>query len=149
MQLNWRLKAFNELSNYELYEILKLRSKVFVVEQNCVFQDMDDKDTKCLHLMGFTDNVLVAYSRIVPAGVSYAEASIGRVVTDPDYRSKGLGKELMRLSVEKTIEAYGNLPIRIGAQLYLKAFYESMGFAQVSDTYMEDGIPHIEMVKNN
>lgn len=147
MQLNWRLKAFTELSNYELYEILKLRSKVFVVEQNCVFQDMDDKDTKCLHLMGFADNALVAYSRLVPSGVSYKEVSIGRVVTDPDYRAKGLGKELMQLSIEKIEEAFGKNPIRIGAQLYLKDFYESFGFNINSAEYIEDGIPHIEMLR--
>ncbi|MBL7683028.1 MAG: GNAT family N-acetyltransferase [Flavipsychrobacter sp.] len=147
MQLNWRLKAFTELSNYELYEILKLRSKVFVVEQNCVFQDMDDKDTKCLHLMGFADNALVAYSRLVPSGVSYKEVSIGRVVTDPDYRAKGLGKELMQLSIEKIEEAFGKHPIRIGAQLYLKDFYESFGFNINSAEYIEDGIPHIEMLR--
>lgn len=147
MQLNWRLKAFSELSNYELYEVLKLRSKVFVVEQNCVFLDMDDKDTKCLHLMGFADSALVAYSRLVPAGVSYKEMSIGRVVTDPDYRAKGMGIELMELSVEKAIEAYGTRPIRIGAQLYLKAFYERFGFNINSAEYIEDGIPHIEMLR--
>lgn len=147
MQLNWRLKAFSELSNYELYEVLKLRSKVFVVEQNCVFLDMDDKDTKCLHLMGFADSALVAYSRLVPAGVSYKEMSIGRVVTDPDYRAKGMGMELMELSVEKAIESYGMGPIRIGAQLYLKAFYERFGFNINSMEYIEDGIPHIEMLR--
>ncbi|MBN8671391.1 MAG: GNAT family N-acetyltransferase [Chitinophagales bacterium] len=147
MQLNWRLKAFGELSNYELYEVLKLRSKVFVVEQNCVFLDMDDKDTKCLHLMGFADSALVAYSRLVPAGVSYKEMSIGRVVTDPDYRAKGMGMELMELSVEKAIESYGTGPIRIGAQLYLKAFYERFGFNINSAEYIEDGIPHIEMLR--
>lgn len=147
MQLNWRLKAFSELSNYELYEVLKLRSKVFVVEQNCVFLDMDDKDTKCLHLMGFADSALVAYSRLVPAGVSYKEMSIGRVVTDPDYRAKGMGIELMELSVEKVIESYGTGPIRIGAQLYLKAFYERFGFNINSAEYIEDGIPHIEMLR--
>ncbi|MFN4246269.1 MAG: GNAT family N-acetyltransferase [Flavipsychrobacter sp.] len=147
MQLNWRLKAFGELSNYELYEVLKLRSKVFVVEQNCVFLDMDDKDTKCLHLMGFADSALVAYSRLVPAGVSYKEMSIGRVVTDPYYRAKGLGMELMELSVEKAIESYGTGPIRIGAQLYLKAFYERFGFNINSAEYIEDGIPHIEMLR--
>ncbi len=147
MQLNWRLKAFGEMSNYELYEVLKLRSKVFVVEQNCVFLDMDDKDTKCLHLMGFADSALVAYSRLVPSGVSYKEMSIGRVVTDPDYRAKGMGMELMELSVEKAIESYGEGPIRIGAQLYLKAFYERFGFNINSAEYIEDGIPHIEMLR--
>lgn len=147
MQLNWRLKAFVELSNYELYEVLKLRSKVFVVEQNCVFQDMDDKDTKCLHLLGFADGALVAYSRLVPAGVSYKEMAIGRVVTDPDYRRKGMGKELMELSIEKIIDSFGNSPIRIGAQLYLKDFYERFGFNINSPEYLEDGIPHVEMLR--
>jgi len=147
MQLNWRLKAFDELSNYELYEVLKLRSKVFVVEQNCVFLDMDNKDTKCLHLLGFADGALVAYSRLVPAGVSYKEMAIGRVVTDPEYRRKGMGKELMELSIEKIIDSFGNSPIRIGAQVYLKDFYESFGFNINSPEYLEDGIPHVEMLR--
>jgi ElaA protein len=144
--LNWKTKSFNELNNYELYEILKLRAKVFVVEQNCVFQDMDDKDQNSIHVLGFKDDVLVAYSRLVPAGVSYKEAAIGRVVTDPNYRRKGSGKELMQLSIDKLFELFGKQPIRIGAQCYLKAFYESFGFINNSDEYLEDGIPHIEMV---
>lgn len=147
MQLNWRLKAFDELSNYELYEVLKLRSEVFVVEQNCVFLDMDDKDTKCMHLMGFSENGLAAYSRLVPAGVSYKEMAIGRVVTGTGYRGKGMGKELMELSIEKIIEVFGNSPIRIGAQVYLKTFYESFGFNINSPEYLEDGIPHVEMLR--
>ncbi|MBS1772690.1 MAG: GNAT family N-acetyltransferase [Bacteroidetes bacterium] len=145
--MNWKIKAFNELNNYELYEILKLRAKVFVVEQNCVFQDMDDKDQKSLHVMGFENDILVAYSRLVSPGVSYKEMSIGRVVTDPDYRRKGMGKELMQVSIEKICEAFGNQPIRIGAQCYLKAFYQSFAFNINSDEYLEDGIPHVEMLR--
>lgn len=144
--LNWKTKAFNELNNYELYEILKLRSKVFVVEQNCIFLDMDDKDQKCMHILGFDDDVLVAYSRLVPSGVSYKEAAIGRVVTDPGYRRKNAGKELMRISIDKLYEEYGTQRIRIGAQCYLRDFYESFGFVKDSDEYLEDGIPHIEMI---
>jgi ElaA protein len=145
--MNWKIKAFNQLNNYELYEILKLRTKVFVVEQNCVFQDMDDKDQKSLHVMGFEDDILVAYSRLVPSGVSYKEASIGRVVTDPDYRNRGLGRELMQVSIDKLYEEYGTQPIRIGAQCYLTTFYQSFAFNINSDEYLEDGIPHIEMLR--
>lgn len=145
--LNWKTKAFNELNNYELYEILKLRTKVFVVEQNCVFQDMDDKDQKCLHVLGFENDVLVAYSRLVPSGVSYKEASIGRVVTDPEYRRKELGKRLMQVSIDKLYEEFGKQPIRIGAQCYLTVFYQRFGFNINSDEYLEDGIPHVEMLR--
>jgi ElaA protein len=144
--LNWKAKSFNELNNYELYEILKLRCKVFAVEQNCVYLDMDDKDQKSIHVLGFEDDVLIAYSRLLPSGVSYKEAAIGRVVTNPDYRRRGAGKELMQQSIDRLYEVLGRQPIRIGAQCYLKAFYESFGFSISSDEYLEDGIPHVEMV---
>ena len=145
--MNWKLKTFDELTNHELYALLKLRSLVFVVEQNCVFQDMDDKDQQSLHLLGFEDGILAAYSRLLPAGLSYTEASIGRVVTDPAFRRKGAGKELMQASIDKLEEALGKQPIRIGAQLYLEAFYTSFGFHTNSEVYIEDGIPHIEMLR--
>lgn len=145
--MNWEIKTFNELNNKELYELLKLRSKVFVVEQDCVFLDMDDKDQKSLHVLGFVENVVVAYSRLVPPGVSYKEVAIGRVVTDPDYRRKGMGKELMRISIDNIYEVFGKQTIRIGAQCYLQTFYESLGFIKDSDEYLEDGIPHIEMIR--
>jgi ElaA protein len=145
--MNWKLKTFDELTNHELYALLKLRSLVFVVEQNCVFQDMDDKDQQSLHLLGFEDGILAAYSRLLPAGVSYNEASIGRVVTDPAFRRKGAGKELMLASIDKLEEVFGKQPIRIGAQLYLEAFYTAFGFHTNSDVYIEDGIPHIEMLR--
>lgn len=145
--MNWKIKAFNELNNYELYAILKLRAKVFVVEQNCVFQDMDDKDQKGMHLMGFQNDELAAYCRLLPAGVSYKEASIGRVVTDPEYRGKGVGKDLMQTAIDKLNDEYGKQPIRIGAQCYLDRFYSSFGFNTNSEVYIEDGIPHVEMLR--
>lgn len=147
MQLHWLLKRFDELTPYQLYAILQLRNEVFVVEQNCVFQDADDKDQNSYHLMGFLDNKLVAYTRLVPAGVSYEQASIGRVVTSPSVRRSGAGKLLMQQSIDSLYSLFGKVPIKIGAQLYLQHFYESFGFERVSDIYLEDGIEHIYMIK--
>jgi ElaA protein len=144
--MNWIVKKFDELSPHELYAILQLRNEVFVVEQNCVFQDADNKDQSSYHLMGWINEKLVAYTRLVPPGVAYDKASIGRVVTSPSIRRTGLGKELMNTSIEKTKQLFGNTPILIGAQLYLKKFYESLGFHQSSSIYLEDGIEHIEMI---
>lgn len=144
--LNWTYKSFEELSKTELYTILRLRSEVFVVEQDCNYQDVDGKDLKCHHLMAWDGDNLVAYTRIVPPGVSFAEASIGRVLSNSRYRGIGAGITLMRKSIEKVYETHGKRPIRIGAQLYLKKFYESFGFVKDSDEYLEDEIPHIEMV---
>ncbi len=145
--INWTLKTFKELALEELYAILQLRNEVFVVEQNCPYLDLDNKDQKSMHLMGWQNGVLVAYTRILPAGVSFKEASIGRVVTSPTVRRTGIGNELMNQSFEQLYQLYGNIPIRIGAQLYLKKFYESLGFVQVSEIYLEDDIEHIEMLK--
>ena len=147
MDLQWSLKKFDALTAFELYAILRLRNEVFVVEQNCVFQDADDKDQGCYHLMGTKGDHLVAYTRLVPPGHIYKEASIGRVVTAPSMRMHGAGKLLMWQSIEKVHELFGNNPIKIGAQLYLKKFYESFGFKQISDVYLEDGIEHIYMRK--
>jgi ElaA protein len=145
--ITWQLKNFDALTPHELYAILRLRTEVFVVEQACVFQDMDNKDQASLHLMGWKGNDLVAYTRLVPPGVSYQEASIGRVVTAPRERGSGFGKQLMEKSIEEVVHLYGKTPIRLGAQLYLKKFYESLGFRQTSDVYDEDGIDHIEMLR--
>lgn len=140
-------KPFDSLTVKELYEILKLRSEIFVVEQKCVFLDQDDKDQQCQHLMLYSDKQLMAYARIVPAGLSFTEPSIGRIVSSAAARGKGFGKELLNLAIENCKRLHGNKPIQIGAQLYLKTFYESFGFVKVSDIYDEDGIDHIDMIR--
>jgi ElaA protein len=142
----WKCKPFRDLSVYELYAILRLRNEVFVVEQNCVFQDADNKDQHCYHFCGWDDNEPAAYVRLVPPGISYPEPSIGRVVTAAPYRKSGTGRVLMRKAIEHCQMLFGRGSIRIGAQLYLKKFYESLGFVQTGDIYMEDGIEHIEMI---
>ncbi len=146
---NWTCKKFTSLTTEELYMILRLRSEVFVVEQNCVFLDMDNKDQYCDHLMGWRDNVLVGYSRIVPAGISYVETSIGRIVSSPAARGAGIGRELLKESIDTLYMLHGKRVIRIGAQYYLKKFYESFGFVQKGEIYLEDGIEHIEMLLPN
>ena len=145
--IEWLCKYFDELTAHELYAILKLRNEVFVVEQNCVFQDADDKDQKCYHLMGILQNKLAAYARLVPAGAAYKNVSIGRIVTSPQFRNRGAGKALMTSAISQCNELFNEQTIQIGAQLYLKKFYESFGFKQTSDVYDEDGIPHIEMIR--
>lgn len=146
MELRWSLKSFESLSSHELYAIIRLRNEVFVVEQNCVFQDADNKDQSSLHLMGMDgDGNLLAYCRIVPPGISYTEASIGRVVSDASVRRQGAGKLLMQEALRICSVLYPQQVIRIGAQLYLKQFYNALGFAQTSELYLEDGIEHIEM----
>jgi len=144
--ITWKCQRFDELSTLELYKILKLRNEVFVVEQNCPYQDCDGKDIDAFHFSGWITNELVAYTRLLPPGISYEDAaSIGRVVTSPTIRRQKAGKELMSLSIEKTRELFRNTPIKIGAQLYLKKFYESFSFIQIDEGYLEDGIPHITM----
>lgn len=145
--ISWTIKSFSELSPSALYGILKLRSEVFVVEQQCIFLDMDDKDQESRHVMGRLNDELVATCRILPPGLAYDEPSIGRVVGSPRYRGKGAGIALMENAIQETLRLYGTLPIKIGAQLYLKRFYESFGFVQCSETYMEDDIPHIKMLR--
>jgi ElaA protein len=145
--ITWTLKKFETLTPYELYTILRLRTEVFVVEQNCVFQDMDNKDQPAYHLMGWENDTLIAYTRLIPANLSYEEPSIGRVVTSASARGGGMGRKLMEKSIEEMVHLYGKTPIKLGAQLYLKKFYESLGFIQSSDIYDEDGIDHIEMIR--
>ena len=147
MQIQWHLKKFELLTPYQLYSILQLRNEVFVVEQNCVFQDADDKDQNSYHLMGFDNDRLVAYTRLVPPGEIYPEASVGRVVTSPKVRKSGAGRELMKQSIDEVYNLFGIRPIKIGAQLYLKKFYESLGFQQIGEVYLEEGIEHIYMIK--
>lgn len=145
--VTWQCKHFDDLTVHELYSILQLRSEIFVVEQQCIFQDMDGHDRVSHHVIGWKGNVLVAHTRLLPAGVTYEEQSIGRVVVKQSERATGLGKELMEVSAAKSHELYGNKPIKIGAQLYLKNFYESLGYMQCSDVYDDVGIDHIKMIK--
>lgn len=144
---HWTCKKFEALLPAELYDCLRLRSEIFVVEQSCIFLDMDNNDQQCYHLMGWHNGRLAAYSRLVPPGVIYTEASIGRVLSSPLVRGTGAGKELMQQSIKKVYELFGNDTIKIGAQFYLKKFYESFGFVQTGNIYVEDGIEHIYMLK--
>jgi ElaA protein len=145
--LRWKLVTFSQLTVEELYDLLALRQLVFSVEQKCAYLDCDGKDQASLHLLGSdASGRLVAYARLVPAGVTFDEPSIGRVVNHPDVRRSSVGKELMREAIVRTLGAFGAQPIRIGAQLYLKRFYEEIGFAVASPTYDEDGIAHVQML---
>lgn len=142
--MRWHEKAFDELSVGELYAILALRGRVFVVEQNCPYLDPDGADLVSRHVWATNEaGDIVAYLRVVPEGVKFAEVSIGRVITAPEARGTGLGKELMR----RGIAAVGVAPIRIGAQAHLEKFYGELGFTRASEPYDEDGIPHVEMLR--
>jgi ElaA protein len=147
LSLTKTCKSFSSLTPEELYSILQLRSEVFVVEQNCVFQDMDDRDKHCYHLM-LHQTHLVAYSRLVPPLIYYPEMSIGRVITKLAVRGSGVGKLLMEESIERCYEVFGKGDIRIGAQCYAQEFYNRLGFIADGEVYDEDGIPHIQMVRH-
>ncbi|MDG2195073.1 MAG: GNAT family N-acetyltransferase [Polaribacter sp.] len=142
------VKTFTQLTTTELYEILQLRSEVFVVEQDCVYQDVDGKDQKALHVFGFKNSKIVAYTRIFKPGDYFKKASIGRVVVAKKERADGYGHELIKASIQAVQEKFTTLEIIISAQTYLKKFYETHGFIKVGEEYLEDGIPHIEMKKS-
>lgn len=143
--MDWSLKEFSALTTKELYEIYKLRSAIFVVEQNCAYQDVDEKDLNAWHLMLWNNSQLIAYCRILAPSVSYPEPSIGRVVVVPAFRAKHLGKDLMKYSITKTLELFQTQEIVISAQMYLLKFYTDLGFRAEGETYPEDEIPHIKM----
>ena len=145
--MSWLLKYFDELTVQELYAILQLRNEVFIIEQNCIYPDLDDKDQAAHHLMCFENNKLIAYTRILAPGISYTDPAIGRVVTAPGARRSGLGKELMQRSIDSCKNLFGNTSVTLSAQLYLKKFYESLGFSAVSEVYLEDGIEHVKMTR--
>lgn len=146
MTLSYTIKSFDELTNTELYAMLRLRSEIFVVEQNCPYLDLDNKDQKSFHLLYYVNNEFAGSTRLVPAGLSFKENSIGRVVISNSYRGLGLGKKLMEASIEGCYEKFGKGPIRIGAQYHLSRFYQSLGFVEQGEVYEEDEIPHIEML---
>jgi ElaA protein len=141
------VKNFKELSVYELYNLLQLRSEVFVVEQDCVYQDLDGKDSKALHIIGYKDEKIVAYTRCFEAGIYFEETSIGRVVVNSEQRKYGYGHVIMEASIEAIKKHFDTEIIKISAQTHLRKFYESHNFKQVGQGYLEDGIPHIAMIK--
>lgn len=145
--LTIKIKAFDELNTKELYRLLQLRSEVFVVEQDCVYQDLDGKDQKAIHVLGYHLDTLVAYTRVFNAGDYFTETSIGRVVVDQKYRKHKYGYEIMKASITFIEERLDQQTIKISAQTYLKRFYNNLGFVEVGDGYLEDGIPHIGMIR--
>lgn len=148
MQLSYLPVQYQDLTTNQLYQLLRLRAEVFVVEQDCVYQDLDDKDQNAIHLLGLTeDGRLAAYTRILAKGISYADyASIGRVITAPFARGKGIGRPLMRESLRVLFEHYGEQTVKISAQAHLGAYYSSVGFEGIGEIYDEDGIPHRAML---
>ncbi len=147
MKIKFITKHFSELTTSELYHFLRLRNEVFVVEQKCLYQDIDGKDLWAHHVLGYVEESLAAYTRLLAPGISYPEASIGRVIVAEAFRGSGLGIQLMEESVRRCYELFGNLPIRICAQTHLVDFYQSVGFIPVTDSFNHEGIPHTEMLK--
>lgn len=150
--IEWQWKKFDELSREDLYEIIQVRQEVFVIEQNCIYQDLDDLDKLAWHLIAWNANQsnsreIVAYLRVVFPGYKYQEPSIGRILTVKKVRGTGLGKELLRIALLKIEAEYPNVSVRISAQAHLNKFYSQFGFEKVSEPYDEDGIVHIEMLK--
>ena len=143
-----KTKTFKELSTKELYDLLQLRSEVFVVEQDCVYQDVDGKDEKALHVLGYKNKKLVAYTRIFKPGYYFENASIGRVVVHKNERQYKYGYDIMKVSIDAVKAHYNETKIKISAQTYLKRFYNNLEFFEVGEEYLEDGIPHIEMIKS-
>jgi ElaA protein len=141
------VKTFDDLALNELYDIMALRSEVFVVEQDCVYQDLDYKDQKALHVLGYTQEKLAAYTRVFGPGDYFKHASIGRVIVAPSHRSQQLGHQIMRASISALLQQYEIRQIDISAQSYLERFYESHGFHATGEEYLEDGIPHKKMIK--
>jgi len=145
--LQIQVKKFNELTIDQLYELLQLRSQVFVVEQDCVYQDIDSKDQKSLHILGLKNNKIIAYTRIFKPGDYFNEASIGRVVVAENERKFKYGHQIMKASINAIAAHFNTATIIISAQTFLKKFYNNLGFNQIGDGYLEDGIPHIKMLK--
>jgi ElaA protein len=143
-------KKFSELTTLELHEIFKLRSEIFVVEQNCVYNDVDGKDIEATHIMIKKNSNIIAYIRVLSSGISYGDApSIGRVLVIKEARRKGIARKIVQVGIDYIIDILKEEKITIGAQEYLKSFYESLGFISVSDVYLEDGIPHLDMSYNS
>lgn len=145
--LNIETKTFKDLTTKELYNLLQLRSEVFVVEQDCVYQDLDGKDEKALHIIGKKDNKIVAYTRVFKPGDYFTEASIGRVVVSKEERQHKYGYDIMKASIKAVKDYFNETKIKLSAQTYLKQFYNNLGFKEKGEEYLEDGIPHVAMIK--
>lgn len=146
--LHWRWLRFDDLSVHELHALLQLRQEVFVIEQACLYADIDGLDPQCLHGLGRSaDGALAAYARVVPPGLKFEEPAIGRVIVAPAWRGRSVGSMLMREAIAATQAAYPHAAIRISAQAHLQRFYASLGFETVSAEYDEDGIPHVDMLR--
>lgn len=143
----WQIKSFDQLSNLEIYNILRLRAEVFVVEQEAAYQDVDNVDLHSLHLMGQLNEKLVTYCRLIPPGGYFEESCMGRVVTAADHRRKGYSRQCVYLALQAMQTFFGTAQCRISAQEYLTDFYRSFGFTIVSERYLEDGLPHFQMLK--
>ena len=146
--LEIKVKRFSELLTQELYDLLQLRSEIFVVEQDCVYQDLDGKDQKALHILGYKSGKIVAYTRVFKQGDYFKETSIGRVVVQENERQYKYGYAIMKASIEAIKKHYNTTEIKISAQTYLKRFYNNLEFKEVGEEYLEDGIPHINMIKS-
>ncbi len=147
--LDIKVTSFEDLQTQTLYDLLQLRSEVFVVEQDCVYQDIDGKDQKAIHVLGYHSETLVAYTRVFPPGLYFKEASIGRVVVAEKYRAHQYGYEIMKASITAIKDHFKETTIKISAQTYLKRFYNTLEFFEVGEEYLEDGIPHIAMLRSN
>ena len=145
MEFHWEISTFDALSNNSLYQAMRLRQEVFVVEQNCLYQDLDGLDQESTHMLCWRDTQLLAYQRCLPPGLSYTESSLGRIVVAPAGRGHKLGRELVQRGIDLNIRQWPQSDIKIGAQAYLRSFYESLGFVALGDEYVEDGIAHIHM----
>lgn len=143
----WRCVPFAELTLDDLYDLLALRAAVFVVEQECPYQDLDGLDRPALHLLGRREGALLAYARLHPPGVRFPAASVGRIVTAPAVRRTGLGRALMRQALGQVDARWAPVGVEIGAQRYLERFYGGFGFRTVGEPYDEDGIEHVWMVR--
>lgn len=142
------VKTFDALNAKEIYEVLRLRSEVFVVEQECIYQDIDNKDQKAIHVLGMLNGKLVAYTRMFMPGDYFENLAIGRVVVDPEYRRQGFGKQIMAATLDYIDNTQQNMVVELSAQTYLNDFYQNMGFVSMGEQYLEDGIPHIKMTKS-
>ncbi len=149
--LEWKCKQFSQLSNDQLYDLMKLRVDIFVVEQQCPYPELDEKDRHIdtRHLIAYQNSSLIAYARLLAPGISYPDCSIGRFAVDASQRHHGIGSSLMEKCIEHIAILWPEHSIRVSAQQYLKEFYGKFGFSKTSDSYLEDGIPHIEMLKKN